>query len=77
MVEECTYERIPQDEVAAILDNVIEFRTSYEQYEKPDDVNSLMRLFPSVPLSLVPGCRLHLSWSSTARPGAVPRRCGG
>ncbi len=50
MVEECTYDRIPQEQAAEIVDNVIQFRKNYDQYEKPDDVNALMRLFPSVQL---------------------------
>ena len=50
MVEECTYDRIPQEQAAEIVDNVIQFRKNYDQYEKPDDVNALMCLFPSVQL---------------------------
>lgn len=50
MAEECTYDRIPQEQAAEILDSVIRFRKSYDQYERPDDVNALVRLFPSVQL---------------------------
>ena len=51
MVEECTDDRIPQEQAAEILDSVIRFRKNYDQFEKPDDVNALVRLFPSVQLS--------------------------
>ena len=31
MAEECTYERIPQEQVAEILENVVRFRSNYDQ----------------------------------------------
>ena len=48
MAEECTYERIPQEQAAEILENVVRFRSNYDQYKRPDDVNALVRLFPSI-----------------------------
>jgi hypothetical protein len=51
MEEECTDDRILQEQAAEILDSVIRFRKNYDQLEKPDDVNALVRLFPSVQLS--------------------------
>ena len=48
MAEECPYERIPQEQAAEILENVVRFRSNYDQYKRPDDVNALVRLFPSV-----------------------------
>jgi len=46
MVEECTDDRIPQEQAAEILDSVIRVRKNYEQFEKLGDVNALMRLLP-------------------------------
>ncbi len=51
MVEECTDDRIPQEQAAEILDSVIRVRKNYEQFEKPGDVNALIRLFPCLQLS--------------------------
>ena len=39
------YERIPQEPAEEILKRVLEFRNSYDQYEKPEDVNTLLSLF--------------------------------
>ncbi len=50
MVEECTDDRIPQEQAAEILDSIIRFRKNYEQFEKPGDVNALIRLFPCLQL---------------------------
>lgn len=44
------YERIPQEPAEEILKRVLEFRNSYDQYEKPEDVNTLLSLFPRVSL---------------------------
>lgn len=52
----CRYERIPQEPAEEILERVLEFRDSYDQYEKPEDVNTLLSLFPHV--SLEKGCVL-------------------
>lgn len=40
--------RIPQREADALLSKVLEFRAECEQYEKPEDVNRLLQLFPKV-----------------------------
>ncbi|MDP6698143.1 MAG: hypothetical protein QGH25_00720 [Candidatus Latescibacteria bacterium] len=50
MAEECTYERIPREQAAEVLEKVIRFRENHDQYERPDDVNALVRLFPGVKL---------------------------
>jgi|APSaa5957512622_1039677.scaffolds.fasta_scaffold07516_2 hypothetical protein len=44
------YERVPQEPAEEILKRVLAFRDSYDQYEKPDDVNFLLSLFPQVGL---------------------------
>ena len=44
------YERLPPGPAEAILERVLEFRSCYDRYEKPDDVNALLELFPQVSL---------------------------
>ena len=48
MAEGCTYELIPWEQAAEVLEKVIRFRENHHQYERPDDVNALVRLFPGV-----------------------------
>lgn len=42
------YERVPSDGAVDLLEQVLEFRETYEQFEKPEDVNHLLGLFPLV-----------------------------
>jgi len=44
------YVRVSQEPAEEILKKVLAFRDSYDQYEKPDDVNFLLSLFPRVRL---------------------------
>ncbi len=53
-------ERVPEDRAEAVLEQVLQFRQSYDCYEKPDDVNALMGLFPSVHIRS--GYQLDYDW---------------
>lgn len=48
MEKDCRYERLPPGPAEAILERVLEFRSGYGRYGKPDDVNALLGLFPRV-----------------------------
>ena len=50
MGKDYRYERLPPGPAEAILERVLEFRSCYDRYEKPDDVNALLELFPRVSL---------------------------
>jgi len=50
MGKDYRYERLPPEPAEAILERVLEFRSCYDRYEKPDDVNALLGLFPQVSL---------------------------
>lgn len=53
-------ERVPADRAEAVLEQVLHFRQSYDRYEKPDDVNALLGLFPSVHVRS--GYQLDYDW---------------
>jgi len=50
MEKGCRYERISPESAEEILAHVLEFRDRYDQHQKPDDVNTLLSLFPRVSL---------------------------
>lgn len=41
---------IPQDVAEALLERVLQFRTAWDQYDKPDELNALLALFDRVHL---------------------------
>ena len=50
MEKDCRYERVPQEPAEEILERILEFRSRYDQYQRPEDVNFLLGLFPHVSL---------------------------
>ena len=44
------YERLPPAPAEALLEQVLDFRHSYDRYGRPDDVQFLLSLFPTVTL---------------------------
>ena len=50
MEKDCRYERVSQELAEGILERVLEFRDQYDQYQRPEDVNALLSMFPEVSL---------------------------
>ncbi len=42
------FEPLPETSTDGLLDEVLRFRSHYDRYEKPDDINALIGLFPNV-----------------------------